>query len=91
VSPVRYEQGFYISDDGILDSHRRGNLKSYMISVYLQNWNTTKPVRITGISGLCTLSGTLKTGKHSVSEARLVSILSLWEGDTYSVGSHRKS
>jgi hypothetical protein len=29
VSPVRYEVGFYIPEDDILHSHRRGNLKSY--------------------------------------------------------------
>jgi hypothetical protein len=29
VSPVRYELGFYIPGDGILESHRRENLKSY--------------------------------------------------------------
>jgi hypothetical protein len=27
VSPVKYELGFYISEDGILHSHRRENLK----------------------------------------------------------------
>jgi hypothetical protein len=30
VSPVRYELGFYIPEDGILHSHRRENLKSYI-------------------------------------------------------------
>jgi hypothetical protein len=30
MSPVRYELGFYISEDDILHSHRRGNLKSYL-------------------------------------------------------------
>jgi hypothetical protein len=30
VSPVRYELGFYIPDDGILHSHRRKNLKTYI-------------------------------------------------------------
>jgi hypothetical protein len=30
VSPVKYEQGFYIPEDDILHSHRRGNLKSYI-------------------------------------------------------------
>jgi hypothetical protein len=30
VSPVRYVVGFYIREDGILHSHRRENLKSYM-------------------------------------------------------------
>jgi hypothetical protein len=35
--PVRYELGFYIPEDGILHSHRRGNLKSYTFSEVL-NW-----------------------------------------------------
>jgi hypothetical protein len=30
VSPVMYELVFYISEDGILHSDRRGNLKSYI-------------------------------------------------------------
>jgi hypothetical protein len=30
VSPVRYELGFYIQEDGILHSHRREDLKSYI-------------------------------------------------------------
>jgi hypothetical protein len=30
VSPVRYELGFYTPEDGILHSHRRENLKSYI-------------------------------------------------------------
>jgi hypothetical protein len=30
VSPVRYELGFYIPEDGILHSHRRENLRSYI-------------------------------------------------------------
>jgi hypothetical protein len=29
VSPVRYELGFYIPEDGILHSHRRENLTLY--------------------------------------------------------------
>jgi hypothetical protein len=29
VSPVKYELGFYIPEDGILHSNRRANLKSY--------------------------------------------------------------
>jgi hypothetical protein len=29
VSPVKYELGFYIPEDDILHSPRRGNLKSY--------------------------------------------------------------
>jgi hypothetical protein len=35
VSPVRYELGFYIPEDGILPSHRRENLKSY---IALTDW-----------------------------------------------------
>jgi hypothetical protein len=31
VSPVKYELGFYIPLDGILHTHRRGNLKSYKV------------------------------------------------------------
>jgi hypothetical protein len=30
VSPVRYELRFYVSEDGILHSHRRENLKFYI-------------------------------------------------------------
>jgi hypothetical protein len=31
VSPVRFELGFYIPEDDILHSHRRENLKSYLL------------------------------------------------------------
>jgi hypothetical protein len=31
MSPVRYELGFYISEDDILHSHCRENLKSYTV------------------------------------------------------------
>jgi hypothetical protein len=31
VSPVKYELGFYIIEDGILHSHCRENLKSYIV------------------------------------------------------------
>jgi hypothetical protein len=30
VSPVKYELGFYIPEDGILHSHRRETLKPYI-------------------------------------------------------------
>jgi hypothetical protein len=36
VSPVRYELGFYISENGILHSRRRENLKSY---IALTGWD----------------------------------------------------
>jgi hypothetical protein len=31
VSPVRYELGLYIPEDGILHSHRHENLKSFFV------------------------------------------------------------
>jgi hypothetical protein len=31
MSPVRYEVGFYIPEDDILNSDRRENLKSYIV------------------------------------------------------------
>jgi hypothetical protein len=44
VSPVRYELGFYIPEDDILHSHRRGNLRSY---IALTGWalRNESPVR----------------------------------------------
>jgi hypothetical protein len=38
VSPVKYEVGFYITEDGILHSHRRENLKSYKELLVLTAW-----------------------------------------------------
>jgi hypothetical protein len=35
VSPVRYEQGFYIPEDGTLRIHRREKLESYILSSHL--------------------------------------------------------
>jgi hypothetical protein len=29
MSPVKYEMGFYITEDGVVHSHCRENLKSY--------------------------------------------------------------
>jgi hypothetical protein len=37
VFPMRYELGFHISEDDILHSHRRENLKSYIAS-YNHSW-----------------------------------------------------
>jgi hypothetical protein len=34
VSPVKYELSFYISEDDILHSHSRENLKSYMTEAF---------------------------------------------------------
>jgi hypothetical protein len=36
MSPVRYELDFYIPEDGILHSHSRENLKSY---IELTGWS----------------------------------------------------
>jgi hypothetical protein len=33
VSPVKYKLGFYIPEDDILHSHRRENLKSYILNL----------------------------------------------------------
>jgi hypothetical protein len=49
VSPVKYEQGFYIPEDGILHSRRRENLESYISGVCHSQW----------VSGLCPLCGIL--------------------------------
>jgi hypothetical protein len=45
VSPVKYEQGFYFPEGGILHSHRHENLKSYieivlhfLIMPHYKNW-----------------------------------------------------
>jgi hypothetical protein len=47
VSPVRYELGFYIPEDGILHSHRRENLKSYIALTgwTLQRRRNVSPVK----------------------------------------------
>jgi hypothetical protein len=39
MSPVRYELGINIPEDGILHSHRRENPKSYMSVYYLHDVN----------------------------------------------------
>jgi hypothetical protein len=39
VSPVKYELGFYIPEDGVLHSHGRENLKSY---IALTGWTLTE-------------------------------------------------
>jgi hypothetical protein len=47
VSPVRYELDFYIPEDDILHSDRRGNLKSYiaLTVLSLQRRRNVSPVR----------------------------------------------
>jgi hypothetical protein len=37
VFPLRHELGFYIQEDGILHSHRRENLKCYILAVLVSN------------------------------------------------------
>jgi hypothetical protein len=44
VSPVKYELGFYITEDNILHSHRRGNLKPYKVLIWK---HSEQSVRIT--------------------------------------------
>jgi hypothetical protein len=46
VSPVKYELGFYISEDAILNSHRRGNFKSYnSLEIFLLSLQVDKARR----------------------------------------------
>jgi hypothetical protein len=47
VSHVRYELGFYITEDGTLHSHRRENLKSYIaLTGWTLQWRrNVSPVR----------------------------------------------
>jgi hypothetical protein len=47
VSPVRYELGFYIPEEGILHSHRHEDLKSYiaLTSLSLYRSRNVSPVR----------------------------------------------
>jgi hypothetical protein len=47
VSPVKYELGFYITQDDILHSHLRENLKSYIVLTgwTLQQRRNVSPVR----------------------------------------------
>jgi hypothetical protein len=46
VSPVRYELGFYIPEDGILHSHRRENLKSY---IALTGWTLQRRCNVSPV------------------------------------------
>jgi hypothetical protein len=43
VSPVKYELGFYIAEDGILHNHRRETLKSYLKGSHLSDWTCISP------------------------------------------------
>jgi hypothetical protein len=47
MSPVRYELGFYIPEDDILHSHRRENLKSYILERIL----------LLRVRGICYMEG----------------------------------
>jgi hypothetical protein len=49
VSPVKYELRFYIPEDGILHSHRREHLKSYMDGVLLALYEDTREALLGGI------------------------------------------
>jgi hypothetical protein len=41
VSPVKYELGFYIPDDGTLHSHRRENLKYDIVTELIKKLKIT--------------------------------------------------
>jgi hypothetical protein len=46
VSPVKYELGFYIPEDGILHSPRRENLKSYTISTMISSTSVAECLQL---------------------------------------------
>jgi hypothetical protein len=46
MSPVRYELGFYITEDAILHSHRRESLKHHMNSFMFTFKNPNKKLQI---------------------------------------------
>jgi hypothetical protein len=48
VSPVKYELGFYIPEDGILPSHSRENLKSYIALPSHSRQNLKSYIALTG-------------------------------------------
>jgi hypothetical protein len=50
VSPVSYELGFYIPEDGTLHSHRRENFKYYIIMVEVSSAETTADYVLEGRS-----------------------------------------
>jgi hypothetical protein len=54
VSPVKYELGIYIPEDGILHSHSRESLKSYIASD-----DFTRPVMLTSGFGITTVHAVL--------------------------------
>jgi hypothetical protein len=56
VSPVRYELGFYIAEDGILHSHCRDNLKSY-IHLFLSSGERKETVILLGLLELIPFNG----------------------------------
>jgi hypothetical protein len=43
VSPVKYKLGFYIPEDDILHSHRRGNKSYTVLGTFINNLLTTRP------------------------------------------------
>jgi hypothetical protein len=49
VSPVRYELDFYIPEDGILHSHRRENLKPYILIFMFLLTKNLSPIHICGL------------------------------------------
>jgi hypothetical protein len=65
MSPVKYELGFYISGDGILHSHRRGNLKSYKRLIASVVLNSLTLVTVDGSDTFLRNVGSNKSGMAS--------------------------
>jgi hypothetical protein len=53
VSPVKYEQGFYILEDDILHSHRHGNLKSYITFTLMIETELSSETWVTIYQAVC--------------------------------------
>jgi hypothetical protein len=49
VSPVKYELGFYIPEDGILHNYSRGRLRSSSFTAFTDGW-----VHLQDVIGLLT-------------------------------------
>jgi hypothetical protein len=67
VSSVKYELGFYISEDDILHSHRRENLKSYRdLTILVAGRLEDAPVKSDGLWGILMQTSKMKKCEHDV-------------------------